>query len=543
MHGTRITIQRSLLHVGAIVLTVFCVVFVLTQTVGATIKHDLSSYLAPAVAYIEGYGAPYVDFFDIKPPVAIFFLVPWISVFGFSLESMIVLDAIMLFLLFYVFFRLLSLSKADLFVFFIFAYALVYALSYRLFGLMLLTETVGLVFVFLSLLLVFSQPSRITSWFLAGMLLQFASQVKEVYVFTPIFFAAFVWLDNRFHVREVLTAFLGWCAGGLIVFLLLYVSNAHVAYLDVLAFKADAFQVRDPVTMVLRMIKGLAAFSGLRLKFYLFFVPSLILLIVFVLRARARGKPFGLRAGSKAHVASVFALLLLAVMVGFAWQGKPPSGHYAVSIFFPYLLFICAWFAALREMFPAIAKPKKTGLGPGTISLVLLLWFCVVLTPGPKVPAQASQQIVSHIKGGGFSIPELESEEALSRYRFVTSNLQEGDCLQQVYGWAAGAAYLYTGTKPCSRHFLANLITNETTANEYVQDLQQSPPTVVIYNPAGADLDVEFFEKSIFPWGEIVSNCYRPTEFATIFVASVQLDGVENCIMEVLRIEGIATES
>lgn len=541
MHGTRITIQRSLLQVGAIVLTVFCVAFVLTQTVGTTIKHDLSSYLAPAVAFIEGYGAPYVDYFDIKPPVAIFFLIPWISIFGFSLESMIVLDAIMLFLLFFLFLRLLSLSKADLFVFFIFAYALVYALSYRLFGLMLLTETVGLVFVFLSLLLVFSQPSRMTSWFLAGMLLQFASQVKEVYVFTPIFFVAFVWLDNRFYVREVLTAFLGWCAGGLIVVLLLYVSNAHVAYLDVLAFKADAFQVRDPVTMVLRMIKGLAAFSGSRLKFYLFFVPSLILLIVFVWRTRAQRRPFGLRAGSKVHVASVFALLLLAVMVGFAWQGKAPSGHYAVSIFFPYLLFICAWFAVLREMLPATAKLKKWGLGPGTMSLVLLLWFCAVLTPGPELPAQASQQIVSHVKEGGFSIPELEGEEALSRYRFVTGNLQDGDCLQQAYGWAAGAAYLYTGSKPCSRHFLANLITNETTAAEYARDLQQSPPKVVIYAPRMADLDVEDFEKRIFPWRETVSNCYLPTEHASVFVASSQADGLKNCIQDVLRLKGRAS--
>ncbi|CTQ63117.1 hypothetical protein [Roseibium album] len=542
MHGTRITIHRSLLHVCAILLTVFCVAFVLTQTVEATIKHDLSSYLAPAVAYIEGYGAPYVDFFDIKPPVAIFFLVPWTGVFGFSLISMVVLDAITLFLLFYLFFRLLSICKSDLFVYFIFLYALVYALSYRLFGLMLLTETVGLVFVFFSLLLAFSQQSGMKSWFLAGMLLQFAGQVKEVYAFTPIIFAAFVWLDNRFYLREALTAFLGWCVGGLVVFFLLFSSDSHVAYLDVLAFKADAFRVQDLVTMVLRMIKGLAAFSGSRLKFYLFFVPSLILLIVFVWWIHAQRKPFGLRAGSRAHIASVFALLLLAVIVGFAWQGKPPSGHYAVSIFFPYMLFICAWFAALREMLPAIAKPKKMGLGTGTISMVLLVWFCAVLTPGLKLPAQTSQQIVSHIRGGGFSIPELEGEEALSRYRFVSSNLQEGDCLQQAYGWAAGTAYLYTGTKPCSRHFLANLITNETTVNEYVQDLQQSSPTVVIYNPAGADLDVELFEKSIFPWGEIVSNCYLPTEFATIFVASVQLDGLENCIKVVLRLKGIATE-
>ena len=46
-----------------------------------SINHDLSSYLSPAVALLENYGLPYKDYFDIKPPLSIFFLYVWIFFF------------------------------------------------------------------------------------------------------------------------------------------------------------------------------------------------------------------------------------------------------------------------------------------------------------------------------------------------------------------------------------------------------------------------------------------------------------------------------
>ena len=53
------------------------------------VSEDLASYLAPAVAIVRGTGAPYVNYFDVKPPGLIFFFVPWIALFGWSMKSLV----------------------------------------------------------------------------------------------------------------------------------------------------------------------------------------------------------------------------------------------------------------------------------------------------------------------------------------------------------------------------------------------------------------------------------------------------------------------
>jgi hypothetical protein len=62
------------------------VLSVLSQTTDQlTIKHDLSAYVAPADSLARGAGAPYVNYWDIKPPLLIAINYAWILAFGKTL--------------------------------------------------------------------------------------------------------------------------------------------------------------------------------------------------------------------------------------------------------------------------------------------------------------------------------------------------------------------------------------------------------------------------------------------------------------------------
>lgn len=73
---------RPWLVVAGSALFIYLVVVIPVARNHGLISTDEASWIAPAVAMLRGSGAPYVNYFDVKPPGLVFFFVPWIAVFG-----------------------------------------------------------------------------------------------------------------------------------------------------------------------------------------------------------------------------------------------------------------------------------------------------------------------------------------------------------------------------------------------------------------------------------------------------------------------------
>ena len=94
-----------------------------------SINHDLSSYLSPAVALLENYGLPYKDYFDIKPPLSIFFLYVWIFFFGYSLYSLAILNFVLLTIFFYCFYKILLKISKTIYSYYIFFFSITISIT------------------------------------------------------------------------------------------------------------------------------------------------------------------------------------------------------------------------------------------------------------------------------------------------------------------------------------------------------------------------------------------------------------------------------
>ena len=60
------------------------------------IGHDLVSYVLPAFAMENNLGSPYNDYFINRPPGAFVFIQLWAKVFGYKLQSWVILESILL---------------------------------------------------------------------------------------------------------------------------------------------------------------------------------------------------------------------------------------------------------------------------------------------------------------------------------------------------------------------------------------------------------------------------------------------------------------
>src|ERR1035437_4669267 len=137
------TLRLALVVAGSALFTYLMVSMTLVGR-GGVLDNDLSSWIAPAVAIVRGTGAPYVNYFDVKPPGLVFFFVPWIAIFGWSMKSLVVLYVLLLAgnltLFLYLLRRLASPLLADA----VYSVAIVAAFGLQLFsGEFIPADTVG----------------------------------------------------------------------------------------------------------------------------------------------------------------------------------------------------------------------------------------------------------------------------------------------------------------------------------------------------------------------------------------------------------------
>lgn len=386
---------------------------------------------------------------------------------------------------------------------------------------LVLSETIGNFLLFAALLLLL-RPSSGVACFIAGCLLALAGQVKETYAFAALLLLAHAAMRWR-QDRSVAIASLGGFAAGLSgLIAILAWTDTLASYLDVIAVKAEIFRPRGVGSLLSR---SWTITRDLLFKFY-----PLAILVVLAALASSRLSPGAAEKDPARRDARLLAaVMLVSVWIGFVAQGKSLSGHYLLTLWFPYVVA----FAALVDQVAAAGAGAQQAWGSKRgrqVAAVAMTVALLGLMPGPGLLGKALERLRDHGEAYGW-VPRLtEDPQALTIYREAAAALQGSGCLQEAYGWAAGSAYLYAGARPCSRFFLSNLIVTSWQEVEFRERLVQTPPSVVTYDPRGADLDTAKFERRVFPWARVLAACYRPEGSPTLYVANEPPEAMSQCL-------------
>jgi len=193
--------------------------------------------------------------------------------------------------------------------------------------------------------------------------------------------------------------------------------------------------------------------------------------------------------------------LFLGCALGSYWQGKIPVGHYGQPLFVFWLFLLIAVGDLLLIRRVRILTQTRV-----TLLLLVLAVSPVVLEyalRGGSTPPITSRDILRPFS--------LETPNSFLPYQELVSHTERHDCVTQTYGWDAGATYLYTQRRSCSRYFLPNIM-DIRQGQEYRGELLDNPPAAVLYVPKGADLRIDEFEASVFPWKRVLDDCYVLTQ-------------------------------
>ena len=528
------TVRLALVVAGSALFTYLMVSMTLVGR-GGVLDNDLSAYLAPAVAIVRGTGAPYVNYFDVKPPGLVFFFVPWIALFGSSMKSLVVLDVILLAGNLTLFFYLLRRVASPLLRDVAYSVSIVAAFGLQLFGgMFLLSETVGSFFLLLALAVALRFRSHPQAFLLVGALCALSGQVKEVWVFSIIPFGVLALMDRPRRWKTLACLAAGWVAIlGLLVGGLLAV-GALGAYLDVLRYKATVFPLPG-LRAAARAVLNTVSSESITV-FLLWPIFPLVMGLAVYLRVRVLGAGVALRelVGFKESIVLVSFLTWACLVVGYVWQDKPVQGHSFVILFFPFVLFTAAGLVYVRH---ALSNSKSWRLLERRSAVAIVIGLSLI--PSVTVLAGLGDRY-QEIRGSDQLSPllTLESSASLQKYAVMASHLNGTGCMQVAYGWNSGAAYVYTGANPCSRYFIANLLTNEVVRHEFRRDMTTRPPDVIVYQTDMADLDVQQFEKTIFPYSRVLAKCYTATDTTTVFAAQYGPIEQSLCIGDQLRLGG-----
>jgi hypothetical protein len=510
---------------GLAILT-FSTISGIRNSTSGLVLNDASSYLAPLNGIFTGTGLPYADFLDIKPPMLLASLQPWIWAFGSSIQSMVILDILLvstLLMLFYILLRRLSSSPIPEIVSLI---VMIFALTRNAFSQLLLSETVGLIWVFLALyLLVRFGSSTLWPYIVAGIFFAFAMQAKEVYSFAGI--AGAIWAFERRPVfRKLFSLLLGFLVGQILTVLLLLSWGSLGAYLDVLNLKVKMFPSGSSSALIENTKKIVGDswpvfFSLGRVTLALVVLVMIICVLVVIRKGRWLE--------DKSHVVFCFtaASLLVACSLGSSWQGKEFLGHYQIGVFIPLYLFV----GSVAVLSLRIIRQVVPHLWLQRTMAILVITF---LIPPLNTFALTANSVSAAIEDANWRL--TPAQDWTNAFRVIADRTPQQGCIQVAYGWASGAVYLNTDRRPCSPIFLANFALEPSLAGQLRDDLIMDPPNAIVYLLDEPGLDVARFEKQIFPYQRVIDQCYARTNSPFVWVAkNSEMLETQHCIKSTIQ--------
>jgi hypothetical protein len=393
------------------------------------------------------------------------------------------------------------------------------------------TETLALVLV-LGGLAAARRWSSAAALVVAGALAGSAGNVKEVFLLAPL---ALIPLALR-HPRGQWRG-LAWTGAGVVAayaatvaVLVLWGPAVLTGYLEVLSFKRQRFPAPGVDTVFSQ-----SADYALSIVTWLPLLGVLVVGVVLTL-ILSRG---AVRSASERHAwtgtHASLVILLGAVLVGFVWQGGPMEVHYALAVIIPLYLALGAvvgW---------GLSRSRGLGTGARTTVAVLLL---VGLVPTPAAVLWGVGSVRA-IDAGALAeaVRNLETPEDRATFTEVAALTDPNDCIQVAYGWSASAVYWYSDRDPCARFIVPPLALSPDLSAEYRQALVDSPPSVIVLDPALVSETTVPAEQGtpddvIFPFAAVVAACYEPVPGdPLLFQPRGLMDATSQCIADQVSLE------
>jgi len=506
----------------------------------STIEPDLSTYVLPAVERARGFGALYVDFLDIKPPLTFGIFLPWFAAVGNSLVGLWVLYLILIGALLVAFWLALRMQLAPWLALGVFLSCIVVVTQSGMFDwFFFTTEVVGLVPLLWGLVIARRFGHRLPALFFASLMLTLAGQAKDVFVLVPLALIPLVWHHRR-RALAVASSLAGIAAAflGIVAMLTWWGPGTLRSYVAVLGIKREIFPFPGFVEAAASVWDDvLVVQSWLPLLALLFIALGLCAIYV-----RRESLPESPRARVMWRVTWpewMYLTAFFCVALGFAWQGRELSQYYAIAFAFPLFIALSVPVSRISAAATSLAGYRRPMvITILAVSLVPTLSFALNFAGMTKAmrPWQDASRIIS-----------TETPESLSSYSAIRGLAIDKGCLHVAYGWGASAYYLYTGLKPCTR-FMAPPLAATTTALalELREAIVKSPPSVLVMDPTQRipfDDESGRTENVLLPFDVIADTCYLPSPVAPNVYVPLGSESQERTCIEAVLGTGAAVHS
>ena len=495
------------------------------------LEADLSTYLLPGRGLLDGSGSLYVDYFDIKPPLTYAPLVPWLWVVGPGLLGWWILYAALLFAMFAAQWLLLRTVLSPWLSLWLFAsMALVMVGAAVLEELFFITEVMGLVLILIGLrIALLATPT----WLFTGaLLITMAGQVKEVFILAPLALVPLIFNDPRQRWRNLAAVVAGGVTAAVIVILTLVAwgSGVFAAYLEVLQLKSSRF----PPPTAGELSQSIGEYAGELfswLPLLVVFVVTAVVITIIQKRNSAAGEN---NDAPRSVTRWAFALVFVAIALGFVWQGAPLIRHYAVAVIPPLFLMLAAVMAWIWPKARALPRAWAV-IAPAVLLVGTAPAVGYVLWAGGAITGYSPSRLIA-------AAQNLESSESLEVFAQIAQATSEQDCIQVAYGWSASAYYWYSEREPCARFIVPPLDLSPELRTEYQEALINSPPPLLVVDTAfTAETTVDEAEGTpdevFFPFQQVARQCYRPLDGSDILFVPTSEDpsATSDCIADQVR--------
>ena len=489
-----------------ILFSIFLTLVTISSTINQrTLSHDFITYATISESLLKSPPSLYNTFWEIHPPLLFLLLAFWIWLFGNTLISFYVLYAILL-LSFYFAINLIVLKLRHNQNLMIFPVILLLDFSLtNIFNMFFPIEIIGTLLCFAAILLLIRECNftNVTS---ALTLTLIATFTKEVFIFMPLALFVFLMINAKFKKRQLFYAMgISMTLITAIIWMELKLSNSVLEYIEVTKYKKEIFSINILSKLVEQIqlapylyIKNFTVI-GFSKNVSKFVLISIFLLIIYkaVKIIKRNSRKFNFERYRHSNIVLIY-LSLTAILLGFLWQGKPVDDHYAIVIV-PFVL-ILLYDGLNRMLFMPRPTPSKKSIAKLASGITILIF----LTPNINQLELAISRTTNNLKDISNNLLKMESKKELANSTFKIPG-----CLQVAYGWGSARYYHYSKIEPCSKYFLAELtVMSKSLSENFRLDLLANPPSAIYFNPLEADLDVNIYEKIVFPYTKVIRYCY-----------------------------------
>jgi len=486
---------------------------------------DGSYIVLSTLSHHFGLGLPYKDYWELRPPGFLLLIELWVKIFGFRISAFKLLELTFRFgigleiylIVRKIFPRFQSFLVATLTNLVFFSPA---------FGTMMYADPYGLFFSLSGLLILLSLKPLNWRFFLAVSFFVLSGQIKDPFNGSLLAVIPFLVLylinhNYRYFFKAIFFSFLG--ALTIFIPLVIYLTRLNVlnAYLEVLNYKADHYQLffwQNPVVFVKGVLwafwfpgKFLTVYNPLIVSLFLLFFLLLVLIFkrnsVMRLISYTKGKvvvnfpSFKLLIRREYLNAIIVLFFSIGLYFGFYFNNGF-SPHYLIIILVP---FYFTWSIIILLLSGFINSQLKFISKKIIFSLLLIIF----LFPPQWIRIQYKHNLQSPIETVKLAYRNLISPDAkISDFEsYISSKISKNDCILSVYGWKSSETFLYTRRKPCSRFVVPNMIYLPWQREEYRLDLIKNPPQAIV-DSGIEDIDIAYFEKEVLNLSKVLKECY-----------------------------------